>query len=96
MFQKLVRIPTAFCTLVLLWGLAPSAIHAEEPAAIEEVVVTGSRIQRANLTLPNPVYGIDGDEIKASGELSVVNFLRDVPALLNSQNGVQANFFYRT
>lgn len=66
---------------------------AQQADEIEEIVVTGSRIQRANEVLPNPVYGVDGADIAASGELSVVDFLRDIPSLLGSQNGTQANFF---
>jgi len=83
-----------FCALIMIVAAGSATISfAEEAVTIEEIVVTGSRIQRANVVLPNPVYAIDGDDIAASGELSVVDFLRDVPSLLGSQNGTQANFF---
>ncbi len=39
-------------------SLLPVGASAQE-AIIEEVVVTGSRIERANLTQPNPVYALD-------------------------------------
>ena len=57
----------------LATGSSPIPSFADEDASvIEEVVVTGSRIQRANLTQPNPVYGLDASDIKATGEQSLI------------------------
>lgn len=83
-------IPLALVSCALLHA-APAL--AQEGASIEEVVVTGSRIQRANLTQPNPVTSLDSEDIKLSGELSVVDVLDDLPQLFSSTNSAQASFF---
>ncbi len=57
---------------------------AEEMAEFEEIVVTGSRIRRTNLTAPNPVSIIDSEQILASGETDISTLLREIPALHTS------------
>jgi len=57
---------------------------------LEEVVVTGSRIARdVNLTGALPVQTISGDELRLSGEFSLVDKLNDTPALFSSQTSEQ-------
>ena len=54
-------------------------VHAaEEP--VSEVTVTGSRIQRANLTAPTAVTTIDSAVIEQSGLNNVADILRTVPS----------------
>lgn len=60
---------------------------------VEEITVTGSRIQRGNLTQPNPVYGLSAEEIKATGQLSIIDVIDDLPQLFASQNSAQSGFF---
>jgi len=79
----------ALCALVL----PATPAFAQEDAMIEELVVTGSRIQRANLTQPNPVTSLSSEDIKLSGELSVVDVLDALPQLFSSTNSAQADFF---
>lgn len=56
-----------------------------QEAAIEEVIVTGSRIARdANLVGALPVYSLTAEDISASGEFSLTDVVNDVPALLSS------------
>ncbi|MEQ9004841.1 MAG: TonB-dependent receptor, partial [Pseudomonadales bacterium] len=62
-------------------GLAASgAAYAAEEAPIEEVVVTGSRIARANLTAPTAVTTIDSTAIEQSGLINVADILRTLPS----------------
>jgi len=56
----------------------------EDPAEVEAVVVTGSRIRRDPTNAPAPLIQIGRDEILQSGEPNVVDFLADIPALANS------------
>jgi iron complex outermembrane recepter protein len=51
---------------------------ADEP--VSEVTVTGSRIQRANLTAPTAVTTIDAAVIQQSGLNNVADILRSVPS----------------
>ncbi|MEC7663681.1 MAG: TonB-dependent receptor [Pseudomonadota bacterium] len=62
----------------------PGLVWAEEEAIeeVEEVVVTGSRIQRTENTQSRPVVTITGADLIASGAISVADALRD--SALNS------------
>jgi hypothetical protein len=90
--QALVLAATTAASLSLFAG---SAI-AQEAEEIEEVIVTGTRIQRANQVQPNPVYGLDSEEIKSTGQLNMIDVVDDLPQLFSSQNGAQSNFFDST
>lgn len=72
---------------------APEATAAQDaPEAQaepdEEVVVTGSRIARPELSLPNPVQVISADTIEQSGKVNLTDFLVNSPALLGSQSSI--------
>ena len=45
-------------------GTAPASAQEQ---LVEEVVVTGSRIQRANLTSPSPVTQLDAEQLRLTG-----------------------------
>lgn len=53
----------------------------EDEMAIEQIVITGSRIQRSNLTAPTPVTIIDDEDISLQGEVNLASFLNTLPAL---------------
>ncbi|QDX24862.1 TonB-dependent receptor [Sphingomonas suaedae] len=79
---------------VALAGLA-SAVAQEAPAEDETaaqdgetVVITGSRIGRPELSLPNPVQVITSEAIEQSGKTNLTDYLIDSPALLGSQSNV--------
>ena len=78
-----------FCGVGL--GFPTAAVAAEDQ--IEEVLVVGSRIKRGNLTQPNPVYGLDSEDIKLTGESNLVDVVRTIPALLGSDTGTDSSFF---
>ena len=60
---------------------------ATDAAANDEevIVVTGSRIARPELALPNPVVALDSANIQESGKVNLTDFLADQPALIGSQ-----------
>lgn len=68
-------------------------VAAQETAELEEITVTGSRISRANETQPNPVYGLDAEDVKLSGQLNMVDIMDDLPQLFTSDNAAQSDFF---
>ena len=55
--------------------------------AIEEIVVTGTRIARAESDFANPVVSISADSILQSGRTNVADFLVQSPALVGSLTG---------
>lgn len=55
-----------------------------EPAEVEEVVVTGTRIRLKDYTASNPVVSVTGETLEQSGLTNLTEFLQDVPALVDS------------
>jgi outer membrane receptor protein involved in Fe transport len=62
-------------------------VAAADTAAGEDevIIVTGSRIARPELALPNPVVAIGAENIQESGKTNLTDFLADQPALIGSQ-----------
>lgn len=55
-----------------------------------EIVVTGSRIARPELSMPNPVQVIGAATIEQSGKTNLTDFLVNSPALVGSQTNIVA------
>ncbi len=65
--------------------------EAEEPKEeVEELVVTGSRIKRMDLTTPAPVTVLTREQIDAEGLASIGDILQHLPSQSNASN-TQAN-----
>jgi outer membrane receptor protein involved in Fe transport len=86
----------AFVAAVLAQGSAlaapqaTSAASAQQPAspndqALQEVLVTGSRIKRDPTTAPTPLIQVSREDVVNSGMASVIDVLADIPALAGSQ-----------
>ena len=56
----------------------------DDQSALEEVIVTGSRIKRADLSSVTPVSVVTGEEFKISGNLNVEQKLAELPQTLPS------------
>ncbi len=75
------------------------AVPATAQTELEEVVVTGSRIARADYDAASPVITLDADTFKMSGEAQLETVLNTMPQLVpsitttsnNPSNGGQAN-----
>ena len=63
---------------------AANQAEAEAGAAVEGVVVTGSRIRRDPTTAPTPLIQIGREEILESGQPNLVDYLADLPQLAGS------------
>ncbi|HZX97054.1 MAG TPA: TonB-dependent receptor [Myxococcales bacterium] len=65
---------------------APAAATGPKKEATEEIVVTGSRIRRKDLTTPAPVTVISREQVTASGKVSIGEFLQSLPEQGNAIN----------
>lgn len=87
------RLAASF-TAIVLAGAAPAfaqdAAQSAPPEAdsSDTVVITGSRIARPELSLPNPVQVLTSETIEQSGKTNLTDFLLDTPALLGSQSNI--------
>lgn len=80
--------------------VSASAVFAQEIAdgadpMLEEVVVTGSRIQRdPNAVASQPVTSVSAEDIQLSGEFGISDVINDIPALFSSttsENSIDGN-----
>jgi outer membrane receptor protein involved in Fe transport len=68
---------------------AEAAATAAGPKArehVEEILVTGSRIRRLDLTTAAPVTVLSKEQIQASGKVSIGDFLQTLPEQANAIN----------
>ncbi len=73
----------AFATAATL-GTAP-AVYAQE-TALEEVIVTGSRIRRPGLQSASPITSVGLEEIEFQQEVEVEKILRELPSTIPGDN----------
>ena len=69
----------ATTSLIAFSGLA-SAADSQQAQGVEEIVVTGSRIERAGYQAPTPVTMTNADELQAAAKPSIGDFLSELPA----------------
>ncbi|EED31888.1 TonB-dependent receptor [gamma proteobacterium NOR5-3] len=69
-------------------GMAP--VNAQEEQLVEEVVVTGSRIQRANLISSSPVTQLDNEQLRLTGVTRIEDALVAIPGIQLEQSSGQA------
>ncbi|MFL6602031.1 MAG: TonB-dependent receptor domain-containing protein [Steroidobacteraceae bacterium] len=58
---------------------------AEEPAALQEVVVTGSRIAAPQLESVSPITAINAEEVRSTGVTRVEDLLNSLPQVVADQ-----------
>jgi len=63
---------------------------------IEEILVTGTRIKRSNLTTPTPVTVLDAELISLQGEVNIANMLNQLPALGSTFTNASSTGFIGT
>jgi outer membrane receptor protein involved in Fe transport len=88
------RLTTAVSTALGLGAVAglPGQVLAQNEAGlVEEVIVTGSRIQQANLVTASPVTQIDAEEFRFQGTTRVEDLMRNMPQVYSNQNSSQSN-----
>lgn len=71
-------------TIVVSAAMLPGAVFAEEGQVVEEVIVTGSRISRPDLTSVSPYTIVSGEEFRISGNINVEQKLNELPSVVPS------------
>ncbi|WP_374472592.1 TonB-dependent receptor plug domain-containing protein [Phenylobacterium sp.] len=68
-------------------GATPAAAQSADPSvAVEEVIVTGTRLRLQDFEAPNPVTTLSAETIQRSGVTNLTEYLTDIPALTGSQD----------
>lgn len=68
-----------------------AAQQAQSASGIDQIVVTGSRISRQNLTSTNPVSVLDEETYRLSGSVNVENLLNTLPQVVPGESGFTNN-----
>lgn len=93
MIVKKTPLASAISGITAAMALGAGSVSAPalgEEAFIEEVVVTGSRIQRANLVTSSPVQQLDAEQIAFTGVTRVEDALAALPQISLDQSSGQA------
>jgi len=90
MTHRITSVGFAFLAALISASSAAIAQNADGAGreALEEVVVTGSRIPTdPNLVASTPVQFLDATELRLSGEINLAEIVNDIPALISSTTG---------
>jgi iron complex outermembrane receptor protein len=80
----------AFCIALVV----PDGVYAqtsEDDVALEEVVVTGSRIKRSDVDSISPISVLSAEDLSVSGNLTLENFIQDQPSVTGGDYGAGVN-----
>ena len=89
---KLANAATVFASAAMLAStFSTLPTFAEEASADEVVVVTGSRIKRSDASSISPISVLSEDDLDASGNLTLENFIQDMPSVNGADYGTGVN-----
>jgi outer membrane receptor protein involved in Fe transport len=88
-FHRVLLATSALCASALMPTVASAQEAAAEPAP--DIVVTGSRLQRPDLTAPSPITVVNEDAIKLSGNVSLEKTLNQYPQLASGNTSTVNN-----
>ncbi len=91
-FRKIRAYGTAAIGVLIATAISGPTALAQEQEAIDEIVVTGSRISRSDIDANSPISVITAEQIRMFNSSNVEEFLRDMPQFVaavgaNSNNG---------
>lgn len=92
--QSAVRLALGLGVGTLAVGASPVALAQDDidiPDVVEEIVVTGSRIKRADLDTASPVTVLDREAIMAQGITDVGNLIQRMPSMSGTPLGTTTN-----
>ena len=79
------------CCAALVIPDGAFAQSSEDETALEEVVVTGSRIKRSDSSSISPISVLSEQDLAVSGNLTLENFIQDLPAVNGGDFGAGVN-----
>ena len=77
--------------LVIPGGALAQASDGDGAMVLEEVVVTGSRIRRSDTSSISPITVLSDEDLAVSGNLTLENFIQDMPAVNGGDFGAGVN-----
>ncbi|MGD8810487.1 MAG: TonB-dependent receptor, partial [Gammaproteobacteria bacterium] len=87
---KRTKITVLASTISAILGSAATDTALAQQDGLEEVVVTGSRIARRDLSAPSPIMTVESERLDASSTLSVESILNQMPQFVPAQTQFSA------
>ncbi|TDI72938.1 MAG: TonB-dependent receptor [Bacteroidetes bacterium] len=81
----------AVALLALVTGYSPVLAQESAEAVIEEIVVTGSRLRRSDLSAPSPTVVVTEQDVRLSGRGTLEGLLNELPQLNADNTSSTAN-----
>ncbi len=76
-------------------ALAQSAAPVgDEPAQVDEIVVTGSRLQRSGLDAPTPTMAMTAETIEAKGITNIAEILNEMPQVATGLSNANTSYSF--
>ncbi|MCZ6501528.1 MAG: TonB-dependent receptor, partial [Gammaproteobacteria bacterium] len=85
------QIAGAFAALAMVTASFTSLPAFAQDGVMEEVVVTGSRIRRSDASSISPISVMTEQDLNVSGNLTLENFIQDMPAVNGADFGAGVN-----
>ncbi len=85
---------TLVAQLIVAMGsicVSPDAALAQQAEAVEEIIVTGSRIPRKDFETPSPLTTLDAMELRLSGTTNIEDSLDTLPQVVPGNNRTANN-----
>ena len=88
-----ILLATSLLSTILLPGAAAAQVAADETAAEAptEIIVTGSRLQRTDLTAPSPITVVGQEDVQLSGNLTLEKTMNEFPQLASGNTSTVNN-----
>ncbi len=86
-FKK--KVIAAAVASAVMGSTAP--VYAQDSSSLQEVVVTGSRIKRTDLSSPSPVAVVGSEQIEATGTVNMEQLLNELPQIIPGFTGTSNN-----
>lgn len=87
--------PLAY-SCMLAMGLTSTVLLAQDDADIEEISVTGSRIERSGMTTPTPVTSVSAEELSNMAPGGLIQALNQLPQFYGNTSIEDAGGFFGT
>jgi iron complex outermembrane receptor protein len=71
-----------------------STTGAEEVSQVDEVVVTGSRLQRSGLDAPTPTMALTAETIEAKGITNIADILNEMPQVATGLSNANTSYSF--
>jgi outer membrane receptor protein involved in Fe transport len=87
-FARTLLAASALSTLPALPAMAQQSAAVDDS---ETIVVTGSRIQRSDYNIANPLVTVTAETLEQAGNVQIIDTLAQNPALINSLGGARTS-----